>query len=324
MWEAYSKEFTTVSKNDALTRKQIFAENVQNIIEHNLSGSSYKKGISAFTDLTDEEFMAYYNINQAGFGEDQHCSATDNRMSVEKREIPLEHAPAFDWRNFNGVSPVKNQGSCGSCWTFSTVGALEAHEMIKYGGSFTPLAEQQLVDCAGAYDNHGCQGGLPSHAFEYILHAGGISTEEAYPYYAVNRNCTVDPSTFALKVWGGSVNITQGDENELKGAIFFHGPVSIAFQVVTGFKDYKSGVYTSDTCKNGPDDVNHAVLAVGFGHDEASGKDYWIVKNSWGTAWGNQGYFNIERGVNMCGVAVCNSFPQAVSRTHHRELFLQK
>lgn len=198
--------------------------------------------------------------------------------------------------------------------------------MIKYG-DFTPLAEQQLVDCAGAYDNHGCEGGLPSHAFEYIKHAGGISTETAYPYFALDHNCTVDASTFALTVKGGSVNITEGDEEQLADAIYHYGPVSITFQVVTGFKDYKSGVYVSDTCKNSTADVNHAVLAVGFGTDSATGMDYWIVKNSWGTDWGNAGYFNIQRGNNMCGVAVCNSFPQYVEKIHHKKghsLFLQQ
>jgi cathepsin H len=128
----------------------------------------------------------------------------------------------------------------------------------------------------------------------------------------------VDPSTWALKVWGGSVNITEGDEGELKGAIYHHGPVSIAFQVVNGFKDYTTGVYTSDVCKNSTNDVNHAVVAVGFGTCPVTGMDYWIVKNSWGATWGDQGYFKIERGVNMCGVAVCNSFPQDISRVNHK------
>lgn len=153
--------------------------------------------------MTDEEFENYFNIKS--IGEEQHCSATDKRQSVKKsfEEVPS----SWDWREHNGVSPVKNQGQCGSCWTFSTVGSLEAHSLIKYG-SFDSLAEQQLVDCAGAYDNHGCNGGLPSHAFEYIAAAGGISTEVAYPYFAVTNNCTVDSSTFALTVKGGSVNIT--------------------------------------------------------------------------------------------------------------------
>ena len=248
---------------------------------------------------------------------EQHCSATDKRQSVRKVGEP---DASYDWREHKGVSPVKNQGSCGSCWTFSTVGCLEAHSLVKYG-SFDSLAEQQLVDCAQAYDNHGCNGGLPSHAFEYVQAAGGISTETAYPYFAKDHNCTVDKSTYALTVEGGSVNITEGDEEELKSAIFGHGPVSIAFQVVDGFRDYSTGVYTSDVCKNGTADVNHAVLAVGYGNED--GKDYWVVKNSWGAEWGDEGFFKIERGVNMCGVAVCNSFPANVKKVEKTTSFLQ-
>lgn len=221
---------------------------------------------------------------------------------------------AHDWREHGGVSPVKNQGHCGSCWTFSTVGALEAHTLVKYQ-DFTPLAEQQLVDCADAFDNHGCNGGLPSHAFEYVMSAGGISTETDYPYYSGEtgnaNNCTVDPATFAIEVTGGAVNITEEDEDSMKAALFQNGPVSIAFQVVDGFRDYLSGVYTSDTCKNGTGDVNHAVLAVGYGTEDD--KMYWIVKNSWGENWGDKGFFKIERGVNMCGVAMCNSYPENVN-----------
>lgn len=122
--------------------------------------------------------------------------------------------------------------------------------MIKYG-SFVSLSEQQLVDCAGAFDNNGCNGGLPSHAFEYIMYTGGISTEKSYPYFAEDRNCTVDRNTFELDVKGGAVNITEGDEVELAQAVYQHGPVSVCFQVVDGFRDYKTGVYTSKTCKNG-------------------------------------------------------------------------
>lgn len=106
-------------------------------------------------------------------------------MSVARNTFDPPHPRhAFDWRHFGRVSPVKDQGHCGSCWTFSTVGALEAHTMIRYQGHWASLSEQQLVDCAGDFDNHGCEGGLPSHAFEYIMHAGGISTEDDYPYFA--------------------------------------------------------------------------------------------------------------------------------------------
>lgn len=271
--------------------------------------------------MTEEEFMSYFHFDAKTATEEQHCSATTHAQSVKKG---FKTAPeSYDWREHGGVSPVKNQGHCGSCWTFSTVGALEAHSLVKYG-SFDSLAEQQLVDCAQAFDNHGCNGGLPSHAFEYIKYAGGISTEASYPYYAEDRNCTVDKDTFALQVKGGSVNITEGDEGELMEALFNHGPVSIAFEVVGDFRDYKEGVYTSTECKNGSADVNHAVLAVGYGKCPKTGLDYWIVKNSWGSTWGDEGFFKIERGVNMCGVAQCNSFPQDVVRVEAEPmLFMQ-
>lgn len=117
------------------------------------------------------------------------------------------------------------------------------------------------------------------------------------------------------------MNITQGDEVSMKNAIFSNGPVSIAFEVVDGFRDYMSGVYTSTTCKNSPSDVNHAVLAVGYG--SLDGVDYWLVKNSWGADWGDEGFFKIQRGVNMCGVAVCNSFPIEVTKINQEQQFLQ-
>ena len=201
MWTAYGNEYTSFKQNSGFSessRMNQFQLTIEDIIAHNSDpASTYMKGINEFSDMTNEEFVAHYNIKMNdGVSEPQHCSATNKRMSVAKHS--LDRDGAWDWRKHNGVSPVKNQGKCGSCWTFSTVGCLEAHAMIKYDGAFDSLSEQQLVDCAGDYDNHGCNGGLPSHAFEYIKHAGGISTEKDYPYFATDRNCTVKQDTFAL------------------------------------------------------------------------------------------------------------------------------
>jgi cathepsin H len=256
--------------------------------------------------MTFEQLSEHFHLKENEENAEQNCSAT--RSSPLTASGANDVPSSWDWSDHGGVSPVKDQGSCGSCWTFSTVGCLEAAQLIQNGRLVT-YSEQQLVDCAGAFDNHGCNGGLPSHAFEYLNYAGGISTEDAYPYYAVDRACTVDPSTFKLSV-GHSQNITEGDEDELKTAVYKQ-PVSVAFQVVDDFDGYKEGVYTSTNCASGPSDVNHAVLAVGYGTDE-SGMDYWIVKNSWGTTWGDKGFFKIERGVNMCGIAQCNSYPDSV------------
>lgn len=163
-------------------------------------------------------------------------------------------------------------------------------------------------------------GGLPSHAFEYIKDNGGITTEDQYPYAAVDQQCQLKPGSQAVAVVGGSVNISLS-EDDLQQAIFQHGPVSVAYQVIGDFKDYKSGVYTTDSCKNGPDDVNHAVLAVGYGVE--NGIPYWILKNSWGTTWGDNGYFKMERGKNLCGIQNCNSFPNDVVDLSIGQTFLQ-
>uniref|UniRef100_A0A804KJV6 Peptidase C1A papain C-terminal domain-containing protein n=1 Tax=Musa acuminata subsp. malaccensis TaxID=214687 RepID=A0A804KJV6_MUSAM len=210
-----------------------------------------------------------------------------------------------DWRDDGIVSPVKNQGHCGSCWTFSTTGALEAAHTQATGKSVS-LSEQQLVDCANAFNNFGCNGGLPSQAFEYIKYNGGLDTEESYPYRGVNGVCQYKPEKVGVKVLD-SVNITLGAEDELKHAVGVVRPVSVAFEVVNGFRLYKGGVYTSDTCGKTPMDVNHAVLAVGYGVE--NGVPYWLIKNSWGEDWGVDGYFKMEMGKNMCGVSTCASYP---------------
>ena len=140
------------------------------------------------------------------------------------KDLPSE----WDWREHGAVSPVKAQGHCGSCWTFSTVGALESHVLLKYK-TFRNISEQQLVDCAGDFDTHGCQGGIPAHAFEYIKYAGGLADEVNYPYLARNGQCYFKQDMATVKVLGGAVNITAGDEEELQHALFRHGPVSIAY-----------------------------------------------------------------------------------------------
>jgi len=214
------------------------------------------------SDLTEAEFMAYFAPPRAP----QNCSATKGNFipKLQSNEFP----EYWDWRDVNAVTPVKNQGGCGSCWTFSTVGSIEGQFFLKYG-YFKSFAEQQLVDCANAFGNNGCRGGLPSSAFEYLKHAGGLNEEKDYAYEADDSSgCRYKPEAKSVEVPQGSVNITAGDEEELKWAIFEAGPVAVCYQVVSDFRDYKSGVYTSSVCKNGQQDVNHAVTAVGFGVDE--------------------------------------------------------
>ncbi|XP_075473807.1 vanillin synthase [Primulina tabacum] len=277
-------------------RFQIFVENLKMIRSHNRKGLSYTMGVNEFTDLTWEEFRKHR------LGASQNCSAT-TRGNHKLTNVILPESK--DWRENGIVSPVKNQGHCGSCWTFSTTGALEAAYSQAFGKGIS-LSEQQLVDCAGKFNNFGCNGGLPSQAFEYIKYNGGLETEDSYPYTGLDGSCKYSSENAVVKVVD-SVNITLGAEDELKQAVAFVRPVSVAFEVVNGFRAYNGGVYTSTSCGHSPTDVNHAVLAVGYGVED--GIPYWLIKNSWGADWGDNGYFKMEMGKNMCGVATCASYP---------------
>ncbi|KAI9918903.1 hypothetical protein PsorP6_012080 [Peronosclerospora sorghi] len=280
-------------------RRGIFEVNARSVAAHNSKeDKSFTMELNEFADTTWVEFQSWY------LGDPQECSAT----TVEKDELYIDVPDVKDWREDGVVSPVKNQGKCGSCWTFSTTGCLESHVKLKHG-KFTLLSEQNLLDCAQDFDNHGCHGGLPSHAFEYIKYNGGLDTEETYPYEAKNGKCRFNTYHVGVQV-DQVVNITMRDEKALKSAVGTVGPVSVAFQVVSDFRFYKSGVYESTKCRDGEKDVNHAVLAVGYGVEE--GEAHWIVKNSWGVKWGDKGFFKIARGRNMCGIAVCASYPVIV------------
>ncbi|XP_015667373.1 pro-cathepsin H [Protobothrops mucrosquamatus] len=285
------------SEEEFRHRLQIFLDNKQKIDKHNAGNYSFRMGLNQFSDMTFTEFRKKYL-----WQEPQNCSATLGNFPRSAGPCPK----AIDWRKKGKfVSPVKNQGSCGSCWTFSTTGCLESAIAIKTG-KLLNLAEQQLIDCAQNFNNFGCSGGLPSQAFEYILYNKGLMDEEAYPYRAQNGTCKFQPQK-AVAFIKDVVNISLYDEHGLAQAVGTYNPVSIAFEVREDFVQYQEGVYTSTECDKTPDKVNHAVLAVGYG--EEGGVPYWIVKNSWGTSWGMDGYFNIERGKNMCGLADCASFP---------------
>ena len=265
-----------------------------------------------------------------------------HRFFVTRFDLPpVEELPsAIDWRTRGILTPVKNQQHCGSCWTFSTSGTLEAHtcwhtaqqqkqqqveQMPLDCPTWNGLAEQQLLDCAWNYDNHGCNGGLPSHAFEYLKDAGGMHAEDDYPYRASDSHqCQAEIASSSS--WTAPVaavfNISNRNEDDLVAAVGHIGPVSIAYQVSPDFRFYSHGVYdsynattNSTMCSDDNQSVNHAVVAVGYGVTHDSNKEngqeipYYIVRNSWSADWGMEGHFWMLRGKNLCGVSDCASFP---------------
>ncbi|KAI9529819.1 hypothetical protein NQZ68_008058 [Dissostichus eleginoides] len=294
-WMAqYNKVYSMQEYHERL---QIFTENKRRIDKHNEGNQTFTMGLNQFTGMTFGEFRKYFLLS-----EPQNCSATKGNHFSSKGPLP----DSIDWRKKgNYVTDVKNQAACGSCWTFSTTGCLESVTAINTG-KLVPLSEQQLIDCAQDFNNHGCDGGLPSQAFEYIMYNKGLMTEEDYPYKAIELTCVYKPELAAAFV-KDVVNITQYDEKGMVDAVATLNPVSFAFEVTSDFMHYSEGVYTSTECHQTPDKVNHAVLAVGYGQQD--GTPYWIVKNSWGSHWGIDGYFLIEREKNMCGLAACSSFP---------------
>jgi cathepsin H len=317
--------------NELAERFGIFQQNHRHVTQHNEAYDRgytlYKKTMGGpFADMTDAEFTASHLM------EPQDCSAT-HTSSGRLRAAEEKQAPGkplhVDWRTRGIMTPVKNQGHCGSCWTFSTSGCLEAHTCLAAGkdcSEWTGLSEEQLVECAGAFDNHGCNGGLPSHAYEYLKYSGGMATEKNYPYTASENGGTVACSiqSHDSEEWRAQVaevfNITSRDEDDLVHAVATIGPVSIAYQVSPDFRFYQHGIYDSyntttnqTMCKSGNHDVNHAVVAVGLGTAMNTttnvATDYFIVRNSWSSSWGMEGHFWIKRGDNLCGLSDCASFP---------------
>lgn len=208
----------------------------------------------------------------------------------------LDVPEAVDWRSKGAVTPVKNQGHCGSCWAFSSTGAIEGQHFLATG-KLVSLSEQNLVDCDK--DNDGCRGGLMDAAFDYVKNNKGIDTEESYPYEMNDGQCRFNASSVGATV-SGFVRIAKDNEDQLKEAVSTKGPISVAIHGMQSFQDYHKGVYYDKECNSSG--LNHAVLVVGYGSED--GHDYWLVKNSWGVTFGEEGYIKMARNKeNHCGIA---------------------
>jgi len=204
---------------------------------------------------------------------------------------------SLDWRTKGAVTPVKDQAQCGSCWAFSTTGSVEGANQIK-SGQLQSVSEQQLVDCAGSAGNQGCNGGLMDDAFEYIIKNGGIGSEASYPYTARDGKCKQVPSVATVSKY---TDVKKNDETGLMSAVNIE-PVSVAVDAES-WSSYRKGIMSGPCGKS----LDHGVLAIGYGTD--AGQDYWLVKNSWGTSWGESGFIRLIRNKNECGIAEAASYP---------------
>jgi len=306
-WEQYKQTHKKLYNNgeEESLRRGIWEKNLKYINTHNLEASngvhSYTLKMNQFGDLTKTEFL----IQFTGFNKTRTMFRS---LESTKFLVPsnLQIPDSVDWRTQGYVTPVKDQGQCGSCWAFSAVASLEGQH-FKNSGKLVSLSEQNLVDCSRKYGNEGCNGGLMDQAFDYIKANKGIDTEESYPYKARDEKCKFNKNTVGATVTGYT-DITSGSEDELTAAIASVGPIAVAIDASQdSFQFYSTGIYVEDGCSSVQ--LDHGVTAVGYG-TQGAGKDFYIVKNSWADTWGDKGYIMMSRNNNnMCGISTAASYP---------------
>ncbi|KAG6408789.1 hypothetical protein SASPL_131812 [Salvia splendens] len=310
---------TYASDQEKHHRLKVFEQNYAIVVEHNTrSNSSHTLALNAFADLTNQEFKAKYlglspSANDLIIRLNSRESANEGGNLVEESDLP----DSIDWRKKGAVTPVKDQGSCGACWSFSATGAIEGINQIKTG-SLVSLSEQELIDCDKSY-NDGCGGGLMDYAFEFIIKNKGIDTEDDYPYRGREGTCNKDKSfsygSLQLKrrvvTIDSYVDVPAKKEKKLQQAVATQ-PVSVGIcGSDSKFQLYSGGIF-SGPCSTS---LDHAVLIVGY--DSKDGVDYWIVKNTWGTRWGMNGYIHMLRNSGsaegVCGINTLASYPVKTS-----------
>ncbi|XP_035211724.1 cathepsin L1-like isoform X2 [Stegodyphus dumicola] len=277
LWSVYKLKYKkkyALSEEDV--RRVIWEKNVRHVSQHNLEADfglhKYRLKVNFFSDKTVDELNVYRKcFNGKGQRASNHSSQFHENPCSQNCHLP----PFVDWRIKGFVTRVKDQGDCGSCWAFSSTGALEAQNKAK-NGVLISLSEQNLVDCSWKQGNSGCDGGWMENAFQYVIDNRGIDTEKDYPYIGMSSDCKFKRSDIGANCTK-YIKIRRSSEKDLQSAIANIGPVSVAIDASSyNFMFYKEGIYVDHICSK--EDLNHAVLVVGYGAE--NGTDYWIVKNS--------------------------------------------
>lgn len=308
LWDLYEKwrSHHTVSRSlhEKHKRFNVFKYNAMHVHNTNKQDKPYKLKLNKYADMTNHEFRSTYAGSKIKhhrmFRGVPHVNESFMYEKVER--VP----PSVDWRKKGAVTGVKDQGQCGSCWAFSTVVAVEGINQIKTN-KLVSLSEQELVDC-DIDVNQGCNGGLMEYAFEFIKNQGGITTETNYPYIADGGSCDVSKENSPAVSIDGYEKVPANNEDALLKAVA-NQPVSVAIDAGgSDFQFYSEGVFTG-SCGT---ELDHGVAIVGYG-TTVDGTKYWIVKNSWGTEWGEKGYIRMQRGISdregLCGIAMEASYP---------------
>lgn len=285
--DRFSKNYK--DEEEYIKRFNIFRTNSAYIRVQNTMLTTWTMAVNMFADMTHDEFASTYLGTKVNF---------EPRIELELPKIKIPSS--VDWRTSSKVTPIKNQGQCGSCWAFSAAAAVESAVAIKGRGLYS-LSQQQLVDCSSSYGNGGCDGGWMNNAFDYVI-VNGLTKETNYPYTGIVGSCnTVNANKSPTKI-SSYVNVINSDSAQLLNAIA-KTPVVVGVDA-TNWGYYSTGIINSSTCGIS---VNHGVVVVGYNQSSK----YYIVKNSWGTSWGEKGYIkvSIESGAGACGIQLYPSYP---------------
>lgn len=308
-WEKFKVDFSKkyATENEEKLRRVIWENNLEIITKHNKDADAgvftYTLGMNKYGDMTNEEFNKVMNRLQV------NRTLKGDQMRIPEGLSLTDLPDTVDWRQKGYVTPVKDQGGCGSCYAFSATGALEGQH-FKKTGKLIPLSEQNIIDCSYPQGDNGCYGGFPHWAFNYVKENKGVAMEKVYPYRGVERLfCRFHKidRLFIGATATGYLNIPSRNETALQVAVATVGPISVSVDAAwTSFQLYKSGIYNEPNCSTS--EMNHAMLAIGYGTNENG--SYWLVKNSWGTSWGMSGYILMSRNKdNQCGISTMASYP---------------
>jgi cathepsin L len=270
--------------------EQRYNDKIAEIRAHNAAGLSWTMGVNKFTDMSEQEFESYYRGRKAPrvkggmLGADNSCDPS----ALSYIALP----PSIDWRSKGAVTAVKDQGSCGSCWAFSTTESIESNLFVETG-SIQVLSPQDVVSCTPNPDNcggsGGCNGAIAELGFKWV-ESNGIATEANWPYHATTGTCNQAQHTMVVKI-NGCVKLKENNYTDLMQAVVQKGPISVSVDA-SQWGTYSSGIYSACD-KKSTLDIDHAVQLVGYGTE--NGQDYWIVRNSWGASWGEKGYIRLLR-----------------------------
>ncbi|XP_039610675.1 procathepsin L-like [Polypterus senegalus] len=295
------------NSNEESRKRAVWEANYKEINKHNKDPSQlFKMKMNQFGDLTNLEYQqilgALVNITVR---KKRQIGGTVSATELRSKAMLL-NVTSIDYRTLGYVTEVKNQGACGSCWAFSTTGAIEG-QLFKKTGMLVSLSEQNLVDCSKDYGTYGCKGAWMGNAYKYVLYNGGIESALTYPYIAKdNQPCHYNSSRSAASITDYKF-LPKGNEQALADALATIGPITVAVDAsLPSFQFYKSGIYNDPRCSSTK--LNHAVLLIGYGSE--AGQDFWVIKNSWNTSWGENGYMKMARNnTNFCGIAAYTLFP---------------